>query len=222
MHYNGCMKTKSLIVFLLLAVSVACVAEDAKLVFNWAFVKKAADGAIPLDFKEKVAIAAGDLFKIHIQPVQNAYVYLFLQEANGELDLLFPDGFAAFDNKAYAQTAFYIPEGEDWFTLDNAKGTERFTLLASTERLKQLETLVLAFQKTMANTGSTTAAKNAAKTAVLDEIARLRKENSQLAVAAEKPVTIAGGTRGINEKVRNLATRIEATKFYYKLFKLEH
>ncbi|MGA2976202.1 MAG: DUF4384 domain-containing protein [Spirochaetia bacterium] len=217
------MKRTSLIAFLMIAAVTGLVAEDAKLAFNWAFVKQAADGsAVPIDFKERVNIVPGDLFKIHIQPIQNAFVYLFLQEANGDLDLLFPASFDVFEGHAYQQTPFFIPEGDDWFTLDNAKGTERFTLIASTARLKQLEALVLAFQKTAANTQSTAAAKSAAQQAVLDEIARLRKEHSQLAVAAEKPVTIAGGTRGINATVQKMATRIEATGFYYKLFRLEH
>jgi hypothetical protein len=89
-------------------------------------------------------------------------------------------------------------------------------------RLRTLESLVLGLQKTESNQGSTVAAKAAARQAVLDEIKRLNQQHSKLAAAAEKPVTIAGGTRGINETVAKLATRIEAAGFYSKIFRLEH
>jgi hypothetical protein len=217
------MKRKMLIALLLAATAALAVAEDATLAFNWAFVKRAANGsAVPIDFKERVSIVSGDLFKIHIQPVANAFIYLFLQDAQGELDMLFPESFDVFGGGAYLKTPVFIPAGEDWFTLDNAKGTERFTLLASTERQAKLESLVLALRKTMADAKASAAAKGSAQQAVLDEIQRLRKAHSSLAAAAEKPVTIAGGTRGINEAVQKLATRIEATGFYWKNFRLEH
>ena len=79
-----------------------------------------------------------------------------------------------------------------------------------------LESKVISYQKTSESQ------KGAAREAVLDEIARLRREHSRLTIAAEKPVTIAGGTRGINAAIQNTATRIEAQGFYYKLFRLEH
>jgi hypothetical protein len=198
-------------------------ADSTKLAFNWAFVSRSADGSSkPIDFSERVSIKPGELFKIHIEPIQNAFVYLYLQDAAGDVTLLFPEDFQTFDSNAYIEHQVFIPEGENWFQLDNAKGTERFHLLASTERLKTLESLSLAWQKVKDNSKSSTAAKGAARQAVLDEIARVRKQHSQLTIAAEKPVTIAGGTRGINTSVAKLATRIEATEFYTKTFRLDH
>ena len=202
---------------LILTVSVPVLGAQEKTSFNWAFVKRGADGSpIPLDFKERVNISQGDLFKIHVQPLDHAYIYLLLQDTQGDLQRLFPESFDEFARASYLTTRYFIPEGENWFTLDNAKGTERFHLLASRDRLAKLETLVRSFEKAGA------AGKAAAREAVLDEIARLRKEHSQLTIAAEKPVTVAGGTRGINTAVQKVATRIDAAGFYYKLFRLEH
>jgi hypothetical protein len=208
---------------LLLVITAGLAAQGAKLSFTWAFVKRAADGsAVPINFSERVNIKAGDLFKIHIQPAASSYVYLILQDAADDVQLLFPDSFDQFGKTSYAQSRYFIPDGDDWFTLDNAKGTERFFLVASSERLGPLEALVNTLQKTASNQKSTVAAKNAARQAVLDEIKRLIKEHSQLAAGSEKPVTIAGGTRGINEAVAKLATRIDAAGFYSKTFRLEH
>ena len=208
---------------LLLLTAAGLAAQGAKPSFTWAFVKRTADGgAVPINFSERVNIKAGDLFKIHIQPAASSYVYLILQDASDDVQLLFPDSFELFGKTSYAQARYFIPEGDDWFTLDNAKGTERFYLVASSERLSPLESLVLTLQKTASNQKSTVAAINAARQAVVDEIKRLIKAHSSLAAAAEKPVTIAGGTRGINETVAKLATRIEAAGFYSKTFRLEH
>ena len=192
-------------------------AQEVKTSFNWAFVKRQADGSTsPIDFRERVNIVPGELFKIHIQPLQNAFVYLFLYDASDDLQLLFPQSFGLLDSTTYANKRYFIPEGDNWFTLDSNRGTERFYLIASAERLRPLELLVTSYTRAAASS------KSAAKQAVLDEIARIRREHSQLTVIAEKPVTIAGGTRGINADVERLATRIEAPGFYYKLFRLEH
>jgi hypothetical protein len=217
------MRKMSTALALLFVVTAGLSAQGAKLSFTWAFVKRATDGsAVPINFSERVNVMAGDLFKIHIQPAASSYVYLILQNASDDVQLLFPGGFDLFEKASYAQTRYFIPDGDNWFTLDSAKGTERFYLVASAERLRALESLVLIHLKTTSNQKSTVAARNASRQAVLDEIKRLIKEHSQLAVAAEKPVTIAGGTRGINEAVTKLATRIEAAGFYSKTFRLEH
>jgi len=217
------MRKMSTALVLLFVVSAGIVAQGAKLSFTWAFVKRAADGsAAPLDFSERVTIATGDLFKIHIQPAASSYVYLVLQDAANDVQLLFPDSFDLFAKTSYAQTRHFVPEGDNWFTLDSTRGTERFYLVAASERLRSLESLVTTLQKTASNPKSTVAARNAARQAVLDEIRRLIKEHSQLAVAAEKPVTIAGGTRGIDEAVAKLAIRVETAKFYSRTFRLEH
>jgi hypothetical protein len=204
----------------MLILSAALVmSEDVQLQFNWAFVKRALNGSPrAIDFSEKVAISPGDLFKIIIQPVKNAFIYLFLLDASENLQLLFPDRFTDFDSLSYLNAQTFIPTGENWFTLDSAQGTERFYLLASYKRLSSLESLTLAYQKAAKGKNSP----DAARQAVLDEISRLRRAYSQLTTAAEKPVTIAGGTRGANEAAAKLATQIEASNYYTKTFRLEH
>lgn len=207
----------------LVAAAASLAAQDAKISLAWAFAKRAPNGAaVPVDFSERVGIKPGDFFKIYIQPTAGSYVYLILQDASNEVQFLFPEGFELFVKPSYAQGKYFIPEGDDWFTLDSTKGTERFYLLASSERLGSLETLLAALDRTVSSAKSTVAEKNAARQAALDEIKRLIQAHSRLAAAVEKPVSIAGGTRGINDSVAKLATRIEAQGFYSKIFRLEH
>jgi hypothetical protein len=204
---------------MLLFPAFSLLAQELPVAFNWAFVKRASNGSPQIiDFSEKVAVSQGDLFKIIIQPARSSFVYLFLHDAQGDLDLLFPEKFEGFDTATYANMQASIPPGENWFTLDNAKGTERFYLFASATRLSGLEKLTLAYQKADQSKGNV----DEARQAVLDEMGKLRKAHSLLTTAAEKPVTIAGGTRGINAAAAKLATRIEAKDFYTKTFRLEH
>lgn len=210
------MRKLALVVVLILTAALA-IAEGEKLQFNWAFVKRGPGGVPqPINFSENVSILRGDLFKISIQPVNSVFLYLFLHDAGGNLQLLFPDSFQDFEQARYVGGRFLIPAGENWFTLDSAKGTERFYLLASMKRLEGLEKLTSAYQR------GASSEKAAQRQAVLDEIARLIAEHSKLRMVAEKPVTVAGGTRGIDSPVAKLATRIEAEEFYTKTFRLEH
>ena len=198
-------------------------ADGSTLAFNWAFLTRAPDGsAVPIDFSERVKIKQGDLFKITVEPVQNAYVYLYLDDTEGKLTLLFPESFDSFGAASYLKTSVSIPDGDNWFQLDGSKGTERFYLLASSQRLKNLEALTVRLRKVDEDPRSTSAAKGAARQAVVDEIAVVRKLHSQVTIAAEKPVTVAGGTRGIGGPTTKGPTRIEAADFYTKTFRLDH
>lgn len=211
---------EKLLVAVMLALPVSViVSEDTKLQFDWAFVKRAPDGSPrAVDFSEKAAISPGDLFKISVRPVTNVCIYLYLHDAKGNLQLLFPERFSDFDSPRYLNTQTFIPADENWFALDSARGTERFYLLASSKRLSRLENLTLACQGAMQGRDTD----GTALQAVLDEISRLRTAHSKLTTAAEKPVTIAGGMRGVNETDAMRATRIETSEFYIKTFRLQH
>ncbi|HEY9593527.1 MAG TPA: DUF4384 domain-containing protein [Spirochaetia bacterium] len=208
------MKRGVAVIVMLLVAAACAVGQGTGVSFTWAFVKQGPDGRpVPVDFSEKVAVAKGDLFKIFLRPSAGTFVYLFLQDAQGELTVLYPESWDVLDGGAYAKTRTFIPPGDDWFTLDAARGTEHVHLLASSTRLAALEAKVTAWRKSPGP---------AARQAVLDEIARVRKAHSQVAMGAEKPVTIAGGTRAIGNEMEKEAVRIDAKEFYTRTFRLEH
>jgi hypothetical protein len=218
MRKNASLRLRLLLLALILFLPGALLsAEDGTLRFTWAFVTQAPNGALrQVDLSRPVHASSGDLFKIYIEPADNAFVYLFLHDAEGNLQLLFPDSFKDFDKSDYRGNQFFIPAEQSWFTLDTSKGTERFYLIASTKRLSSLETLADDYQKAPKDR------KSSQKQAILDEVSRLQKEHSKLRIAAEKPVPIAGGTRGAGQSVAKLATKVEASEFYFKTFRLEH
>ena len=127
-----------IVVFVLVSLSIGLASEDAKTALDWAFAKRAADGsAVAINFNQRVGIVKGDLFKIYISPLSGAYAYLFLHDEGGDLQLLFPDDFSLFKNPSYLGARYFVPEGDHWFALDDAPGTERFYLIASAERLSR-------------------------------------------------------------------------------------
>jgi hypothetical protein len=217
------MRRNFFVVTLLFTASAICAAQESQITFDWAFVKSGPAGSIiPLDFKERVGIAEGDLFKIFIRPVGACYVYVFLHDASGGLDMVFPVSFVEFDTKACMNRPAFIPPGEDWFTLDGNRGIETFHLVASPARLHDLESLFKKYQELSGNPRASLSTTGAARQTVLDEIIRLRKKFSTLAAAAEKPVTIAGGSRGVEAEIQQKATRIAGAGFYSRSFRLEH
>lgn len=216
------MKRITLLALSLAATLATAAAQDSKVEFDWAFVRRGpGDSISPLDFKEKVSIAEGDLFKIYLRPVVRCAVYVFLHDAAGGLELIYPARFADLEAAPNVGKAVFIPEGDDWFTLDGNRGTETFHLIAAPARLAELEGAYTRYRGLADGKAAPDEAARA-RQAVLDEMARLRKKHSALAAAAERPVTIAGGTRAIEDEIRKRATRVASAAFYSRTFRLEH
>jgi hypothetical protein len=206
----------------LLLLAISAFSQNQAISLDWAFVKQGPDGApLRINFADKVEVAPGEYFKIFIHPGPATYAYLFLLDASGGLDLLYPASFSEFTAAGSKPERCFLPPGPDWFTLDGAEGTERFLLVATAQRLPEVEQAFTAWRDLNARQSSRQSL-NAARQKLVDEISRLRAKHSKLASAAEKPVTIAGGSRGVNESVEKMATRIEAEQFYTRTFRLDH
>jgi len=134
--------------------------------------------------------------------------------------LLFPENFTQF-SKNYSNKPYYIPDAESWFTIDENSGTEEFYLIASKVRQPELESLTGKLQKESEKSTPNSNKINELKKSIIDELARLRKENSTNVAVAEKPVSTAGTTRSIGEVTTN-ATEVLTENFYAKTLRLEH
>jgi hypothetical protein len=197
--------------------------EGESLSFNWAFIHQSTDGRTQaVDFSRRVRFGGRDLFKIFFQPLENAYIYLYLLDAQGELSLIFPEDLDDFDHRYRLGEKYMIPEGEAWFSLDENRGIERFYLLVSPQRFFLLESLTRSYLKIYNDQRSLRDEINSAKQKVLDQIVALRQENSRFTVVAEKPISIAGGVRGRAEEIEQLATQVTAQGFFSKTLRLEH
>ena len=193
----------------------------AEMLFRWAFIKhhdQAPDQV--LDFSKPPLVKSGDELRIFLEPLSNAYIYLYLYDSGKKLSLIFPADFAVFASDDYSGHAKYIPQRGNWFTVEDPTGTERFYLLASERRLDSLEQLTRDYYADV-NAGS--------KAALLTEIKSLRKKHSHLTAEAETGVSIAGtikSFRGIASNTpvdgRIEAIEVRARHFYGKTIRLKH
>jgi len=108
----------------------------------------------------------------------------------------------------------WFPADNKWFVMDNNKGTERFFLLASTERLTGIENLM---RKAMAAPDD-----EELKAQLLDGIQLVRRDKTDLKSPVEKGVPIAGTVIAVTRGQSDQATMTEATGFYARTLRIEH
>jgi hypothetical protein len=114
--------------------------------FSWAFFLKDTSGQLrSMSFEDAEPVEGGDLLRIYLELHQRSHVYLYLFDARQDLYLVFPPGPRFYSGYFPVWHKFYIPSGRDWFTLDGTKGVERFYLLASNDRLVELEEMTSRF-----------------------------------------------------------------------------
>ena len=191
--------------------------------FRWAF------GAVVGNEGERrfvsigrdTTLQTGDAFKMRVELHSACYVYVIYRSSGGEWSLLFPDGLGQFEADYEESKPYYIPKGDAWFELDEQIGHETFYVLASSDRLKDLEALFAAYESAESAGRSERASEIRAK------IRALRRAHRKLTASAERPVAIAGNVRATRkaEDMRRLdaiSVEISAANFYSKAFTIEH
>jgi hypothetical protein len=214
------MRSRALLAWLLLG-AVCFAGADGALRFTWALVyKSGSQGAQAIDYAARVVrLASGDRFRIHFQPRSRCFLYVYLHDAQKNLYLL---GQRDFDPQENPETnrGFTLPEGENWYHLDDSGGAETFYLIASDQRLRRLEALTSRAQQRPGKPADLL--RLARKRPVLDEIRKLIREASDLAEPVQMPVTVAGEFRGITEESEYQGIDVQAGSLYVRTIRLEH
>lgn len=213
-----------LFVTLLCAVVGVASAQNAENVsFKWAFGALTGPAKTFVPISRDTVLRTGDEIKMLVELVRECYVYVIYEGPNGELSLLFPYDLKQFSTDYETGKNYYIPKGRNWLTFDKTTGKEKFYVLASNERLTQLEALLGSYQT------ADKAAKPDAAGKIVAEIRDVRKRFRNFTTLAEKPVTIGGNVRGVGEAaaarrpdVANIATAVTASNFYAKTFTIDH
>jgi hypothetical protein len=199
--------------------------SDLPVQFRWAFVARPAAGPDPyVPITRDTALKTGDQFRIYVERASGCYVYLIFQSSQNNFSLLFPADPARYAaGPPRAETA-YIPEGNQWFKLDNHIGRETFYILASAERLERLET----FLSQHAGVG-TPESKSRANRQIIDEIKRLRWNHRRFKQTAERPVSVMGQLRGVKQPspapVVDIAAHaivVSTQTFYSRTITIDH
>ncbi len=191
--------------------------------FRWAFGALVGKSKDLVPIRRDTALASGDEIKMVVELSKECFVYVIHHSPQGEIGLLFPESFGQFAGDYKTGKNYYVPKGRSWFELDKNTGKETFYLLAASERLLELEALIGGYQSAPADKKGELAKQ------ILAEIRDVKRKFRTFTTLAERPVTIGGNIRGVDEAdsikrpdVLTLATEISASNFYSKTFTIDH
>jgi hypothetical protein len=198
--------------------------QNANVQFQWAFgALKKANGSKFESVTKDTDLKTGDQIKFFLKVNKNCFVYLIYRSSQGELSILFPQRFKLQRAEYTVAGNHYIPNGDQWFELDEHTGEERFYLLASKKRLMDLEALINDYES------ADGAKKPALANTILAEIRSLRKQHLKFKTYAERPVNIIGNLRGTEKAetagphdIAKFAVEISADSFYSRTFTIDH
>jgi hypothetical protein len=199
--------------------------SEPNIAFNWAFSAMVYDGSAARvePIGADTVLKTGDHFKMLVELRKECYVYVVYHNAQDEVSVLFPYSLQQFTTDYAVSKKYYIPQGDAWFELDSHTGRETFYVLASIERLTDLEELLSWYQT------ADSVKKPEITKQILTQIRNIKTEHRDLAAPAERPVPIGGAIRGIERaqganrmSVDSVAEEISATDFYAKTYTLDH
>jgi len=85
---------------------------------------------------------AGDKFRIMFRPNTNGYVYVIAIDGSGWAQGIFPPPTSPLANPVKAGEQYVLPEGNNWFSLDQYKGIETIFFVASQEKRQDIEEIL--------------------------------------------------------------------------------
>ena len=199
------------------AILPASRAEEMK--FRWAFgaMTGPAGARQFVRITDDITLRTGDEVQMFVSPVTACFIYVLYEDPAGDMTVLFPGTPGTFPPGYGIAKTFYVPAETEWLQLDATTGIERIYLVASPQRLTQLEALL----KRSGTAGDAKALRNQ----VVSELARLTKQSTSN--WSERPVTIGGQVRGFPVKpaypnIAAHAVEIASPGFFSRVFVIDH
>jgi len=186
--------------------------DEDKVGFAWAFEALVAEGNVTkqVPIKEDMKLKTGDQLKMFVELRKPCFVYVIHHGARGEIQRLFPYDIQQFTTDYLTSKIYEIPPHDGWFRINEQAGLETFYLVASAQRLMDLEQLLATYA------AAQPAEQPLAATHILTELRNLLKQH-RASMKPGRPVPIAGNMRKGIEGVE-----ITAPQFYIETFTIEH
>lgn len=200
---------------LLLVLGSGSSALAEKISFRWAILADSTEGMRALDFTGSPIVFSGTALQLYIEHLNNCHVYLFLLDSSANLTPIYPPQKGYYDY-GFPRGPKLVPPDDQSFTFVPPAGIETLLLVASAERLFQLEELTNIFNDNPDELGQQKLVLQEIEDMLAGEVA-----NSRSAERLEK-VTIkynAGGT--IKEK-KFKATKVKIADFYGRKLLIDH
>lgn len=200
--------------FVLIFCAPAVHAEDVE--FRWAIFADSSEGMRPLDFTGSPIVFSGTALQLYVEHLNNCHVYLYLLDSGDELTPIYPSE-KSYYNYGFPRGPKLVPPGDQSFTFVPPAGTETMLLIASVERLFQLEELTEIFVN---NPGS-----KEQQQLLLDRINVLilnGDEKKSKKAERQKKATIKYKTdSGVKER-KFIATEVDTKMFYGRKLMIDH
>jgi hypothetical protein len=199
--------------------------EDENVNFQWAFVvlKNSNSGSQFTAITHDTALKSGDKLKMLVRLNKKCFVYVFYHSSQGALYMLFPYTLSQFSNDYEVSKKYYIPQSDFVFELDENIGQEKYYLIASAQRLPELEDLYSSYE----STEDVKKPKYFEK--IIHEIRELRKSHKTFTTKAERPIISVGAIRAhlISEgseypDLDKFLIEFSANDFFAKTFTIDH
>jgi len=187
-------------------------ADEDNVSFVWAFEALVAEGNVTkqVPIKEDIQLKTGDQLKMFVELRKPCFVYVIHHGARGEIQRLFPYDIQQFTTDYQTSKIYEIPPNDGWFRINEQAGLETFYLVASAQRLTDLEQLLATYA------AAQPAEQPPAATNILAELRNLLKQH-RASMKPGRPVPIAGNMRKGIEGIE-----ITAPQFYIETFTIEH
>jgi len=110
-----------------------------RILFAFGAIRASSNPAKVEPVRTKMVLSSGDKLKILTQLRRKCFVYVIHRDSRGDFAMLFPYSVKQFDTDYQTARNYYAPKGEAWFQLDSWTGNETFYLIASDQRLLDIE-----------------------------------------------------------------------------------
>jgi hypothetical protein len=210
---------------LFLFCSIAGAQQKPNVNLEWAFavLSTSTTGESLIAINRDTTLHSGDQIKMMVRLTSDCFVYVIHEGSSGEISLKFPYDLKQFTTDYKVARNYYIPKGREWFKLDKNTGRETIYVLASAQRLLDLEAILGKYKDADASK------KSAVAKDVVAEIRSVRKYYKTFTTVAERPISIGGNVRGLEKAqteaypdVAKIATGISAVNFYSKTVTIDH
>lgn len=185
---------------------------DANIVFRWAFIgtNDISDTESIFPIRKDVVLKSGDSIKMMLELQSDCHGYILFLTSEGEILTLFNSSDPQWQGgNTLANRKILIPGGEAWLTLDDETGTEKLFVLASRDRLYDIENLLQKYD------GAASEQRIILAEDVIAEIRAHRKDHKRFKAEAERPVQLGGTFRGKGGARKGLPEILESFAHTY-------
>jgi hypothetical protein len=203
--------------------------DDDGLSLLWAFGAVRASSNPPRiePVTTKMVLSSGDKLQMMVQIRKKCFVYFIHRDSHGDFAMIFPYSLKQFDIDYRIGCSYYAPRGKAWFQLDGRTGEEIFYLIASDQRLLDIE---YAYDRYAASDEAGKPNLAGQMVSELDKITKITGKYLTSSTKVEKLVEAeAPAPRGFERAegadpmdVTGLAAEISFKHIYSKTFVIDH